>query len=182
MPAGLKIKSNIKLWQKQAEQAANQINHGSLTKKISIKVSQRMRDWTKQGFILGGVPEKWPPLAPATVKAKGTRGAGILRLTDRLFNSVTERGGENITRMRRSGSGYKYEFGTNVPYAEFHQFGTNNMPARKVLQMTDAQLIKFSEIIGRETVNHLRRLPFFDALKGAGFNISGGMPGRAVSS
>jgi len=161
MPAGLKIKSNIRQWQKQAEQAARQINHGSLTRRISIAVSQRMRDWMKQGFLLGGVPEKWPPLAPATVKAKGTKGAGILRLSDRLFNSVTDRGGENIARMRRSSFGYKYEFGTNVPYAEFHQFGTDNLPSRKVLQMTEAQEIKFEEIVGRETVSHLRKLPFF---------------------
>jgi len=182
MPAGLKIKSNIKQWQKQAEQAANQISHGSLTRKISIKVSQRMRDWTKQGFLLGGVPEKWPPLAPATVIAKGTRGAGILRLTDRLFNSVTGSGGENIAKMRRSSFGYKYEFGTTVPYGEFHQEGTANMPARPFLQMTESQEIKFEETVGNITVAHLKRLPFFDALKGAGFNISSGMPGQAVSS
>lgn len=182
MPAGLKIKSNIKQWQKHAEQAANQVNHGSLTRKISIKVSQRMRDWTKQGFILGGVPDKWPPLDPKTVIAKGTRGAGILRLTDRMFNSVTQRGGENIARMRRSSFGYSYKFGSNDPKIEFHQEGTENMPARKVLQMTEAQEIKFEEIVGKETVLHLRKLPFFDALKGAGFTISGGMPGQAVSS
>lgn len=182
MPAGLKIKSNIKQWQKQAEQAAGQINHGGLTGQISVRVSNRMHDWAKQGFILGGIPEKWPPLAPTTVKAKGTKGAGPLRLSDRLFNSVTERGGENIARMRRSTFGYTYEFGTTVPYGEFHQDGTENMPARKVLQMTEAQEIKFEEIVGEATVQRLRKLPFFDALKGAGFTITGGMPGQAVSS
>jgi len=171
MPAGLKIKSNIKLWQKQAEQAANQINHGSLTRKISIKVSQRMRDWTKQGFILGGVPEKWAPLSPEYAKRKGSKGAGINRLTDRLFNSVTERGGENIATMRRRGFGYNYKFGTTVPYGDFVQ------KVRPFLQMTESQKIKFEETVGRMTVEHLRKLPFFDALKGAGFTISGGMPG-----
>jgi len=176
MPAGLKIKSNIKLWQKHAEQAAGQVNHGSLTRKISIKVSQRMRDLTKQGFILGGVPEKWKPLSQEYAKRKGTQGAGINRLTDRLFNSVTERGGENIAAMRRRGFGYTYKFGTTVPYGDFVQ------KVRPFLQMTESQEIKFEKTVGRITVEHLRKLPFFDALKGAGFTISSGMPGQAVSS
>jgi len=179
MPAGIVIKSNIKQWQKQAEQAAKQINTGVLTRRISIKISKRMRDFAKQDFILGNAGG-WEPLSPAYSKRKGTKGAGTLRLTDRLFKSVTERGGENIARMRRSVAGYTYRFGTRVSYGEFHQEGAGNLPKREFITVDSTRDFIIQDDIGRLTVEHLRRLPFFDALKGAGFTISGGIPGDGI--
>lgn len=179
MPSGLIIKSNIKQWQKQAEQAAGQVNSGPLTRKISIKISKRMRDFSKQDFILGNTGG-WEPLSPEYAKRKGTKGAGILRLTDRLFKSTTERGGDNIAAMRRKVAGYVYRFGTKVPYGEFHQEGAGNLPKREFLKMDEGRELVIQRDIGELTVQHLARLPFFDALKGAGFRISGSMPGQAV--
>jgi len=161
MPAGLKITSNVKPWQKQAEQAARQTSTGALTRKLSIQISRKMRDFSKQDFILGDA---------------GGWGAGVLRLTDRLFKSVTERGGENIATMRRSVAGYTYRFGTQVSYGEFHQEGDGN-PKREFIKVDTARNLVIQNDIGRLTVEHLRRLPFFDALRGAGFTISGSMPG-----
>jgi len=179
MPAGIVIKSNIKQWQKQAEQAAGQVNGGVLTRKISIKISRRMRDFSKQEFVLGQAGG-WEPLSPEYAKRKGTTGAGILRLTDRLFKSVTERGGENIAAMRRKVAGYTYRFGTRVPYGEFHQEGAGNLPKREFIKVDEGRELVIQRDIGELTVQHLARLPFFDKLRGAGFRISGSMPGQAV--
>ncbi len=179
MPAGLKITSNVKQWQKHAEQAAKQTSTGPLTRKISIAISKKFRDFSKQDFILGDAGG-WEPLSPAYAQRKGTKGAGILRLTGRLFKSVTERGGENIATMRRSVAGYTYRFGTRVSYGEFHQEGSGNLPKREFMKIDSVRDLTIQNDIGRLTVAHLRRLPFFDALKGAGFNISGSMPGEAI--
>ncbi len=173
MPAGLIIKSNIKTWQKQAEKAGGQVNGGVLTRRISIKISKRMRDFAKQEFILGNAGG-WPPLSPAYAKRKGTRGAGINRLTDRLYNSATSRGGENIAQMRRLSGGYRYRFGSRVPYAEFVQ------EVRPFLRMDDLREIAIQRDVGELTVAHLARLPFFQKLQGAGFSIRGGMPGVGI--
>lgn len=179
MPAGIRIKSNIKTWQKQAEQAAGQVNSGVLTRRISIKISKRMRDFSKQDFILGNAGG-WQPLSPEYAKRKGTKGAGILRLTDRLFKSVTERGGDNIAAMRRKVAGYTYRFGTRVPYGEFHHLGAGSLPKREFIKVDEGRELVIQRDIGELTVQHLARLPFFDKLRGAGFRISGSMPGEAV--
>ena len=179
MPSGIVIKSNIKQWQKQAEKAAGQVNGGVLTRRISIQISKRMRDFSKQEFVLGQAGG-WEPLSPEYAKRKGTRGAGILRLTDRLFKSVTERGGENIAAMRRKIAGYTYRFGTRVHYGEFHQEGSGNLPKREFIKIDTARDRAIQKDIGELTVKHLARLPFFDKLKGAGFQIRGSMPGQAV--
>jgi len=179
MPAGIIIRSNIKQWQKQAEKAAGQVNSGVLTRRISIKISKRMRDFSKQDFILGNA-DGWEPLSPEYARRKGTTGAGILRLTDRLFKSVTERGGDNIAAMRRKIAGYTYRFGTRVPYGEFHQEGAGNLPKREFIKTDEAREFVIQKDIGELTVQHLARLPFFDKLRGAGFRISGSIPGQAV--
>ena len=173
MPTALIIKSNIKQWQKQAEQAAGQLNHGSLTRKVSIGISRKMRDFAKQEFILGNAGG-WPPLSVSYARWKGTRGAGINRLTDRLYNSVVDRGGENIAELRRSPGGYRYRFGSRVPYAEFVQ------EARPFLKMDTLRESNIMRTVGEITIQHLRKLPFFDKLRGAGFQVLGGMPGEAI--
>lgn len=179
MPAGIIIKSNIKQWQKQAEKAAGQVSGGVLTRRISVKISKRMRDFSKQGFILGNAGG-WEPLSPDYAKRKGTKGAGVLRLTDRLFKSTTERGGENIAAMRRKIARYTYRFGSRVPYGEFHQEGAGNLPKREFIKVDTARELAIQKDIGELTVQHLARTQFFDALRGAGFQIRGDMPGQAV--
>ena len=179
MAAGIVIKSNIKQWQKQAERAAGQVNGGVLTRAISIKISKKMRDFSKQDFILGDAGG-WEPLSPEYAKQKGSKGAGILRLTDRLFKSVTERGGDNIATMMRKVAGYTYRFGTIVTYGEFHKEGAGDLPKREFITIDTARDRAIQKDIGELTVRHLARQPFFDKLRGAGFQIRGSMPGEAV--
>lgn len=66
----------------------------------------------------------WAPLSPryaawkATHAALGPGGGTILRLRDRLYGSLTEKGhADGIYRPERSA----VELGTRVPYAVYHQ-------------------------------------------------------------
>ena len=62
----------------------------------------------------------WKPLSPAYAKRKQQKygDKGILRATDRLYNSLTEQGVEgNVHRVRDDGA----EFGSSVPYGIFHK-------------------------------------------------------------
>lgn len=69
----------------------------------------------------------WAPLSPdyGAWKAVNYPGKTILRRTDTLYDSLTKRpfGIENLT-------GSVARFGTDVPYAGYHQTGTRFMPAR----------------------------------------------------
>lgn len=177
--AFFELTSNIKKWQRDGEKAAGEFNKGALTRKISIAWSRKMREFTKINFLTRG-SGSWPPLSPAYAKRKGTKGAGLLRLTDRMFKSVTERGGENTARLRRKGFGMEYIFGTDVDYAKFHQFGTSKMPQRKVIDVTESEELDLQSTAAEITVKHLAKLPFFDKLRGAGFIISGAPRGVGI--
>lgn len=67
---------------------------------------------------------RWRPLSPYTVRKKGH--ATILYDTGRLLRSYHWRlEGNNAVR-----------FGTDVPYAAVHQFGTKRVPRRPILPLT----------------------------------------------
>jgi hypothetical protein len=57
----------------------------------------------------------------------------ILVATRRLERAMTQRGGEQISIARSDG----LDFGTTVPYARYHQRGTERMPRRRVAQLPD---------------------------------------------
>src|SRR5689334_22402642 len=62
----------------------------------------------------GGTP--WAPLSPATVTWKarfGRAGMGILRFFNRLWSSLTKRGGEDSLRLYEPLAAH---LGTSVPY------------------------------------------------------------------
>lgn len=177
--AFFRLTSNIKTWQRQGEKAAGEFNKGALTRKISIAWSRRMREFEKIQFITRGRGD-WAPLSSAYAKRKGFRGQGLLRLTDRLYRSLTTRGGENIAKLRRRGFGMEFTFGTSVEYAKFHQHGTSKMPQRKVIDITKSQELALQETAAEITVKHLAALPFFDKLRGAGFRITSGPRGVGI--
>lgn len=78
----------------------------------------------------------WAPLSPAYAAWKARRypGAGILHRTGTLAASLTTRpfGVEDITRDQAV-------FGTRVPYAGYHQAGTDRMPPRPPIQFPDSE-------------------------------------------
>ena len=89
----------------------------------------------KQQFTLLGARfgSAWAALSPkyARWKALHHPGKPIMRLTDALHDSLTQRpmGVERI-------NSHSAEFGTDVPYAHWHQDGTSKMPRRAVMAET----------------------------------------------
>ena len=103
-----------------------------------------IQDGEREQFLSQVSPSgsSWEPLAPVTVARKGF--SAILIDTGRLFESVTTPNGTRDTIWETSAAGSYLVFGTDVPYARFHQTGTRKMPARPFMgisQKTERQLI-----------------------------------------
>ncbi len=94
------------------------------------------RQFATQGAML---TTPWRPLQDSTLRARQRPGhgrGGILRDTNRLWGPLTKgRGPEAIRSIER----LRYERGTSVPYAIYHQFGVYDqsgtliMPQRKII-------------------------------------------------
>jgi len=75
-----------------------------------------------ENFTTGGLPVGgWDP-------RKREYGWPIMRRTGKLFNSLTNLiGNPNVITPTMA------QFGTDVEYAKFHQYGTSKMAARKIV-------------------------------------------------
>lgn len=83
-------------------------------------------------FAANGLPSGgWSPLSPkyASWKSMNIPGAPIMVRTGKLFRSVTELENSRLSVITDS----RAEFGTDVEYAKFHQYGTNKMAKRRVI-------------------------------------------------
>lgn len=99
------------------------------------KIGEDFRDIEKEQFDA----EPWVPLSPAYAVWKELHfpGQSLLRLTDRLYSSMTSLGGPdnvNIIQPLQATFGAGGESGR---YGVFHQLGTMNMPQRKVIDFTE---------------------------------------------
>lgn len=90
----------------------------------------------------------WAPLAPSTVaekKAEGFPPDKVVR-TYALRNSLTPDGSMHVCRMIADG----IEVGTSDPIAEYHQNGTERMPARPPVnpptQAAESQMMRSARI------------------------------------
>lgn len=98
-----------------------------------------------QVFQDGGDPVEWPALSPAYEGWKNVAypGQPIMRASDRLYESLTNQTSETIWQV-----GPKHiEFGSRVPYFEYHQTGTSKMPARPMLVLTEAAAAKLVQLV-----------------------------------
>jgi phage gpG-like protein len=98
---------------------------------IFVKAKKQIELSNAANFAANGLPAGgWAPLDPqyAAFKAAKFPGRGTLIGNGRLFRSVT-----TMTSGISSISPTKAEFGTNVEYAKFHQYGTRKMPKRKII-------------------------------------------------
>lgn len=99
----------------------------------------------RQIFQLKG-PGKYQDLSPK-YKLSKQRAVGfiypILFRKGRLAYSLLQPGGENILRI----SPTKLFFGTSVPYAGFHQFGTKNLPIRPFLFIDEQRARAWRSIV-----------------------------------
>lgn len=100
------------------------------------------RVFASQGSYVG---EAWAPLSPAYArwKAAHSANAGILQLRGRLYGSLSAP--DHPDHIFRSGPSWA-EYGTQVPYAKFHQTGTRRMPRRPPLK-------PFSRVEGEATAD-----------------------------
>ena len=98
---------------------------------IFIKAKKRIEAANAANFAANGLPAGgWAPLDPqyAAFKQAKYPGKPTLVGNGRLFRSVA-----SMTSSVSSISPTKAEFGTNVEYAKFHQYGTRFMPKRKII-------------------------------------------------
>lgn len=102
-------------------------------------------DSIDQVFADGGDPVEWPALSPAyeSRKAVAFPGQPIMRASDRLYESLTSQTSDTIWKV-----GPRHiEFGSRVPYFEYHQQGTPTMDARPVLVLTDDAADQLVEMV-----------------------------------
>lgn len=111
----------------------------------------------KQQFRSEGVAggDKWKPLSPAYAKAKLRRyGAKpILQATGDLYASLTGETGDTFYQTTKT----SIEIGTTLPYARYHQHGTDKMPARPPIRFSKQQQENLSKVIQKALIRELRR-------------------------
>lgn len=106
------------------------------------KIGEDVRDILKEQFDLA----PWEPLSPAygAWKALHYPDKTILRRTDRLWRSLTNKTGEDNVSLVLP---LHAAFGARPPsgrYGRFHQLGTANMPQRKIFDFTETDKRMFT--------------------------------------
>lgn len=92
----------------------------------------------------------WPDLADTTLDRKAYIGGagGILYRTGDLSISLTQKGGAgSIIEDGFSGPAPMLFMGTDIPYAIYHQDGTNHMPARPVISLSEDDVALWAGIL-----------------------------------
>lgn len=92
----------------------------------------------------------WRQLEPATIRRKAARGRdiGILRETEKLFNSLTLPHSRNQD-VQISPDGIR--FGSKLEYADTHHFGDEDrgIPARPLFTVVDGDVRRWERILER---------------------------------
>ena len=96
----------------------------------------------RDNILLGGRPP-FAPLAASTIARKRAKGqfGPILVATGKMLESLNPGADGNV--MDIDGAAGTGEFGTDIPYAHWHQEGTTKMPRRPfaVLQEKDVEAL-----------------------------------------
>lgn len=113
-----------------------------------------------QNFRQEGVPDKWAPLKPSTLRRRrqgrnrSNPQARILRDTGLLYRAVSSPGGPHSIL---SISEKSMTIGTSLRYARFHQSGTRHMPARPPYTITEDVLRRMSAAGLRQILRNARK-------------------------
>lgn len=104
--------------------------------------------FSSQGRYSGG----WTPLAPATVAYKARNGLDprILHATLRLRNSLTQKNARDHVYRATADEMFA---GSRVPYGVHHQFGTERMPRRRPVELTEIVKQKILKILQAHLVS-----------------------------
>jgi len=86
----------------------------------------------------------WAALDQESIDQKARAGLDtrILRATGALYASLTAAAGAETRDYRES-----FAFGTDIPYARFHQYGTVNMPVRRPVDLSVVARREMEEVI-----------------------------------
>ncbi len=172
MPVAAQIRAkNLKQWKADGIKAANGITDGRTVRNLNTVLEQRSFIVAKQQFSSRGGRGQhgpWQALSSdyAAVKAKLFPGKPIMRREDRLFNSLTSAGGENISIGTNTALGYSFTMGTKVPYGIEHQKGGTKVkgqpPMRKLLDPNSQTLRGFALAIARTITDGMFSRIFFE--------------------
>lgn len=90
----------------------------------------------------------WAPLAPSTLASKIRRGesTSILEATGTLRDSLTRKTDGGHVELVEP---HQLIFGSQVPYAKYHQRGTRTMPRRRPLEVRGRDRQEMVKIIQR---------------------------------
>jgi phage gpG-like protein len=107
-------------------------------------IQKDLEELWSNNFLEMGLPSGgWKPLDAeyGSWKSRNVPGAPIMQRSGTLFRSLaTLRGNPNQIRLKSA------TFGTDVKYADFHQTGTKNMPARPVVFVPEKYERKWSRM------------------------------------
>ncbi|MCP4990886.1 MAG: hypothetical protein GY928_34045 [Colwellia sp.] len=103
----------------------------------------------RRNFKAEGRPQRWKPLANATIQDRLRKGFGsgpILQRTGALMNSLTKPGakGQIFSARKRS-----LQLSSRIPYFPYHQRGTSKIPQRVMLDFQKQDRSQISRIINR---------------------------------
>ena len=120
--------------------------------------------WTvnQENFDSQGKPEKFKPLSPnyKRWKDKHYPGKKILQLSGRLYDSLTAQNQADSQDTIKIITRKYAELGTQVPYADFHYYGTRKMPSRKPVQLADKHRVVMTRIIHRWAFGLFEKMGF----------------------
>jgi len=179
MPGGIRVKVvNLKEWANKGKKTANSFKTNQVTRQLNIRMGNKFREIMKDNFQAegAGTPEgRWAPLSPGyqARKSRTAPGKTILRHDDAMFTSLTATGGTNISTGRTRPSGYVFRFGSNDPKLPFHVEGAGNLPRRNPLQVSKAQDLDLSNMMGLIIVNVAIKQGWFDGIRGSKFKTTG---------
>lgn len=101
------------------------------------RIGEYLREVAQEQFESeGGRSRAWRPLSPGYAAQKLARFGqrSILVATGDLRDSLSRTGGRHIEQVIGEDS---LKFGTSVPYASYHQGGTERMPQRRILDLVE---------------------------------------------
>jgi phage gpG-like protein len=109
-------------------------------------ISHLFAEYEAAQFATEGFGE-WEPLAASTLASKARKGypSDILVATGILRSSLTEDGLGSERRVTPN----ELVFGTRVPYAQYHAFGTSKMPQRNPVKVREDVMRAATKLIQR---------------------------------
>lgn len=96
----------------------------------------------------------WKPLSRPYAKRKAQRYGvkTILRASDALYKSLTEKTGDTVLLKDKQ----EFGIGTSLEYARYHQRGGKKLPKRPVIDFSEAQKTQLAKGMQRDILKVMR--------------------------